>query len=432
MAVDKNLFPYDLAVVAILWNEGRYLKEWLDYHLAAGVDHFYLYDHESTDNYNEIIKPYVEKGIVTSVYYPGKKMQCAAYDDAVSKYKFFCRYMAFIDGDEFIFPQSDKSIVEVVDEIFSLNSNAGGIAINWQNYGSNFQEKADYSKGVLERFPRRAQKDYSPIGDYGLPRFNATVKNIVNPRCIDYIDDPHVMKYVLGRYRINEQGKIVTTWGNSPVMHDKIILNHYHLKSREEFYLRKSGDSAFWEKISYDVKKHFDDSLKNTNEVFDDSILKYRENRLKNGGGAVGRPINYQRLYSALLQNLSPTFVQNVPPAFYQGKMETFLTCRKLAEYLREKILDKDAGNFFEETALRAIFKTLQTNFSIADIKILFSEMPKILQLNYPVVEEIRKACINFVPQLMNLFRLNLLWRDFNEMYYFGEMLKTFDNYNHK
>ncbi|MBR0260666.1 MAG: glycosyltransferase family 2 protein [Selenomonadaceae bacterium] len=50
MAVDKNLFLYDLAIVAILKNEGRYLKEWLDYHLSAGVDHFYLYDNDSTDN----------------------------------------------------------------------------------------------------------------------------------------------------------------------------------------------------------------------------------------------------------------------------------------------------------------------------------------------------------------------------------------------
>jgi len=45
MAVDKNLFLHDLAVVAILYNEGRYLKEWLNYHILAGVDHFYIYDH---------------------------------------------------------------------------------------------------------------------------------------------------------------------------------------------------------------------------------------------------------------------------------------------------------------------------------------------------------------------------------------------------
>ena len=49
--VDKNLFPYDLAVVAIFKDEGRYLREWLDYHLLAGVEHFYLYNNDSADNF---------------------------------------------------------------------------------------------------------------------------------------------------------------------------------------------------------------------------------------------------------------------------------------------------------------------------------------------------------------------------------------------
>ncbi|MBR2734192.1 MAG: glycosyltransferase family 2 protein, partial [Selenomonadaceae bacterium] len=47
--VDRNLFAHDLAIAAILKNEGHYIKEWLDYHLLAGVDHFYLYDNDSTD-----------------------------------------------------------------------------------------------------------------------------------------------------------------------------------------------------------------------------------------------------------------------------------------------------------------------------------------------------------------------------------------------
>ena len=104
--IDKNLFLYDLAVLAILKDEGHYLKEWLDYHLAAGVDHFYLYDNESSDNQAEVAKPYVEAGLVDYFPTPGKVMQYAVYNDAVKKFKFFCRYMAFIDGDEFIYPRN--------------------------------------------------------------------------------------------------------------------------------------------------------------------------------------------------------------------------------------------------------------------------------------------------------------------------------------
>ena len=195
MAVDKNLFLYDLAVVSIMKNEAPYVKEWLDYHLLAGVDHFYIYDNDSSDNTKEVLQPYIDAGIVTYTFLPGKKQQYTAYNDAVQKHRYFCRYIAFIDADEFVFPQNNKSIVEVADEILLPLPQAGGLVMNWQFYSSNGQEKADYTRGVLERFTSRSPKE---------SQGNEALKNIVNPRCIDYVDDPHVMKYVLGRFRINE------------------------------------------------------------------------------------------------------------------------------------------------------------------------------------------------------------------------------------
>ena len=104
--IDKNLFLHDLSVVAILKNEAPYLKEWLDYHLLAGVDHFYLYDNDSPDTQAEVAAPYVKVGLVDYFSAPGKVMQNVVYNDAVKRFKFQSRYLAFIDGDEFIFPKS--------------------------------------------------------------------------------------------------------------------------------------------------------------------------------------------------------------------------------------------------------------------------------------------------------------------------------------
>ncbi|MBR0061311.1 MAG: glycosyltransferase family 92 protein, partial [Selenomonadaceae bacterium] len=70
-----------------------------------GVDHFYLYDNDSMDNQAEVAAPYVKAGLVDYFPYPGKAMQYAAYNDAVKRFKFQTRYMAFIDGDEFIYPK---------------------------------------------------------------------------------------------------------------------------------------------------------------------------------------------------------------------------------------------------------------------------------------------------------------------------------------
>ena len=38
-----------LSVVAVMKDELRNLPEWLDFHRRVGVEHFYLYDNNSTD-----------------------------------------------------------------------------------------------------------------------------------------------------------------------------------------------------------------------------------------------------------------------------------------------------------------------------------------------------------------------------------------------
>ncbi len=113
MAVDKDLFLYDLAFVAIMKNEAPYIKEWLDYHLLAGVNHFYILNNGNSEEFKNILQPYIDKNIVT--LFPkrdskGREGQIIRYNDVIKKYKFFCRYMAFIDGDEFIFPKSKPTI----------------------------------------------------------------------------------------------------------------------------------------------------------------------------------------------------------------------------------------------------------------------------------------------------------------------------------
>ena len=44
-----------LAVCAIAKNEGAYFAEWIEWHLSQGVEKFYIYDNESTDNTREVL-----------------------------------------------------------------------------------------------------------------------------------------------------------------------------------------------------------------------------------------------------------------------------------------------------------------------------------------------------------------------------------------
>ena len=270
MNVDNDLFMYNLAVVAIMKNEAPYLKEWMDYHILAGVDHFYIYDNDSPDNQREILQPYINTGIVTYKFLPGLRQQMTAYNDAVKNYKFFCRYMAFIDGDELILPRNNKNIVETVDEILLSNPNAAALSICWIFYGSNYQEKADYSRGVLERFTRRSDST------------SERLKVIANPRKIYCIVDPHNPSYFFDSYAVTESGKpVYKSYTDSPSS-EKIVINHYKVKSAEEYAVKnRRGDVAFGQDNRYILNESFH---KVNNNVFDDSIIKYRDSRKGRGG----------------------------------------------------------------------------------------------------------------------------------------------------
>ncbi len=266
---------YDLAICSIMKNEAPYAKEWIDYHLLAGVDHFYLYDNESPDNLKEVLQPYVDAGIVTYTFYPGKCRQLEAYNATVNRFKFQSRYIAFIDADELIFPQNDKSIPEVVDEVLSDKSNPGGLSANIFSFGSNYYDKADYSRGVLDRFTRHNKNCIE------------TIKTISDPRKIKVFHQPHNAQYFEGVWAVNEIGNIVPHASSEPVSVDKIRMYHYSLKSREEYAKKvQRGNADHFENINYKMENFSHDK---NNEIFDDSIIKYRdkklsENNLNRGG----------------------------------------------------------------------------------------------------------------------------------------------------
>ena len=269
MIEDTNLFKYELAVVAIMKNEAPYVKEWVDYHLLAGVDHFYIYDNDSEDNLKDVLQPYIDKGMVDYEFITGKCAQMLVYNEAAQKYKFDCRYIAFIDADEFIFPKDNKSIVEVLHEVLDNKPFAGGLAINWHTFGSGGNEKADLTKGVIERFKYRAEDKFEANKNGG----NAHVKVIVNPRIINYMSIPHNFNYFLGMYTVDENGKIIVGYFNADVPDKKIIINHYFTKSKEEYANKVKRGNADCAVNVYKISVL--ETADKASTIYDDSITKY-------------------------------------------------------------------------------------------------------------------------------------------------------------
>ena len=257
----KKDFEYNLAFVTIVKNETPYLKEWINFHKAVGVEKFYIYDNESTDNLEEFLKPYIEEGLVEYTYFPGKVKQIPAYKDAIEKHKSETKYLGFIDIDEFVVPINNPSVVNLMDEIMSLDENAAGVAINWKIYGSSgFMEKQEGL--VIENYRYRADDNFEE---------NNHIKTICNPRLIEDMKNVYFPHYINNMYNIDENGNKVSNSKNSKCTSSKLRINHYFTKSMEEYMEKMNKGKA----DSMDPRTLDDFNRNNKNDIYDYNLEQY-------------------------------------------------------------------------------------------------------------------------------------------------------------
>lgn len=205
----------------------------MEFHKLVGVEKFYIYDNESTDNIKEVLEPYIESGEVVYKYFPGQRMQFPAYNDSIMLNRYKTKYMAFIDLDEFIVPVEHNTILEVIEELQAQNKKKlAAIGITWLIHGFNGHYKKQ--NGLLtEIFPKCSFSSPS----------NHTVKSIVNPRSVLKVYNPHFMLHTLGSKVINTGGKNMHGPYTEPHF-EKIRVNHYYTKSYEEYLQRMKKGKA--------------------------------------------------------------------------------------------------------------------------------------------------------------------------------------------
>lgn len=102
---------YQFSICTVFQNEEKFLKEWLEYHLLIGVEHFYLYDNGSRDRLLDVIRPYIEKGVVT-LY----SSQIPA-DETAAKFAplLETKWLMLVKVSEFIVPSHFNKIGEILD-----------------------------------------------------------------------------------------------------------------------------------------------------------------------------------------------------------------------------------------------------------------------------------------------------------------------------
>lgn len=220
---------YHLSICAIFKNEARYLKEWIEFHRIVGVEHFYLYNNNSTDDFYSVLESYVREGTVDLYPWEMHPGQVRAYADCIL-IKAHTKWLAFIDIDEFLFPVIQNSLPEALNEFDTPDISA--VCVFWESFNSSGQKKFinDY---VINRFKQKIRND------------DPHVKSIVRPeRVIALPPNPHLFVPKRGFVNVDENQTIVTTPRPRYCTTARLCINHYWTKSLEEWGEKRARGRA--------------------------------------------------------------------------------------------------------------------------------------------------------------------------------------------
>ncbi|MES2200318.1 MAG: glycosyltransferase family 92 protein [Chlamydiota bacterium] len=275
--IASNLSAYELAIGSMFRNEAPYLKEWVEYHFAAGVEHFWLYNDNSTDNWQEVLQPYIESGIVEVTYWPTPPgsyytpTQVEAFKDAIKQAQGNTTWVALIDIDEFLVPMQGRSIPRCLNKYFS---NASAIYVNWRNFGTG-GVYIPQGEPILFRLTASSLSTHSD---------NAIGKSIVRPEAVDLASVWYPHHFILkqdANYYNGDRQKMFFRGMDLPtdgVHYDRFIrINHYVLRD-EGFYqnvrLAKANQGSSDKNL---LLEHYD----SFSAVQDYSIIKFIQNNFQ-------------------------------------------------------------------------------------------------------------------------------------------------------
>jgi len=200
-----------LSVGAMFKNESHSMKEWMEHYIHHGVEHFYLIDDGSTDDYMTILQEYIDRDVVTLFvvnegYYLGRQRNL--YNTYILPYIKETKWLLMIDLDEYVWSSQNIRM----DQILSNFEQYGQIQIQESLFGSNGHEKQP--KYILPSFTKRC-REYRNIYKY-----------FVNSSFDFYSLNVHYADFTDRSYMTNSEVFIIA--------YDYIfILNHYKCQSRE-------------------------------------------------------------------------------------------------------------------------------------------------------------------------------------------------------
>lgn len=136
-----------IAICAIVKDQRKDLRYWIEYHRWIGIDKFYIFDHNSSRSLLPGLMDYARTGVVEYQYFAGRPRtlpsfadtnQYRAYQACIKQHASRHRWLAFLDADEFVVfqPHAVQQGITNVNVLLPPYEKYGGLALNWMLFGS--------------------------------------------------------------------------------------------------------------------------------------------------------------------------------------------------------------------------------------------------------------------------------------------------------
>ncbi|KAA0034353.1 glycosyltransferase family 92 protein [Cucumis melo var. makuwa] len=102
--LQRNQEKHELCVCTMVWNQAAALREWIMYHAWLGVGRWFIYDNNSDDNIEEVIRELnLEDYNISRLTWPWLKTQEAGFSHCALRARDECKWVGFFDVDEFFY-----------------------------------------------------------------------------------------------------------------------------------------------------------------------------------------------------------------------------------------------------------------------------------------------------------------------------------------
>jgi Domain of unknown function. len=274
LSIFSNQKPkYQLSICAIFRDEAPYLKEWIEFHKLQGVDHFFLYNNKSSDDYLAALQPYLDaqeatlidwpysyKPVAEGDAFPWLSIQKGAYTNCVKKHGKLTKWLAAIDIDEFLFCPSGQRL-----PLFLKNyEDYGGLCVNWVLFGTSNLASLPPDALMIENLVQCAPKEELR---------HHVIKSIVQPKYTKRALSAHEFRYKKGHFAVNALGDSIHSLYSPRIAPDLIRINHYWTRTEDHFFQQKIASRNA--RRTYQDEAYLKKRCENYNKSVDAAILQF-------------------------------------------------------------------------------------------------------------------------------------------------------------